>query len=80
MKHIRQPLLALLVGLFTLLAAGCTTRTASDSSIPWSRPQSWEGQIPGMGSPPAAASAESSWVRTVFGWEPDHCRPCKSQA
>jgi len=54
MKHLRQPLLALLLGIFTLLAAGCTSRTSSDSSIPWSRPQSWEGQIPGMGTVPGS--------------------------
>jgi hypothetical protein len=28
---------------------GCTSKTAEDSSIPWGRPASWEGQVPGMG-------------------------------
>ncbi len=31
--------------------SGCTTKTSRDTSIPWSRPASWEGGIPGMGSP-----------------------------
>ncbi len=29
---------------------GCTNKTAKDTSIPWSRPADWEGQMPGMGS------------------------------
>ncbi len=29
--------------------SGCATKQAEDSSIPWSRPASWEGGIPGMG-------------------------------
>lgn len=33
----------------SLLFAGCTSKTEQDSSIPWSRPASWEGGIPGMG-------------------------------
>ncbi|CAM2781850.1 hypothetical protein [Rariglobus hedericola] len=33
----------------SLLLSGCTTKTEQDSSIPWSRPASWEGGIPGMG-------------------------------
>lgn len=35
---------------FALLATGCATKQPEDSSIPWSRPASWEGGIPGMGS------------------------------
>jgi len=31
-----------------LFLTGCTT-TEQDSSIPWSRPASWEGGVPGMG-------------------------------
>jgi len=50
MKILRQAVLLLLLGIFGLLFTGCTTRTAQDSSIPWSRPQTWEGQIPGMGA------------------------------
>jgi hypothetical protein len=33
----------------SLLFTGCTSKTEQDSSIPWSRPASWEGGIPGMG-------------------------------
>ena len=50
MKSPLQALLALLTATIALLAAGCTSKTADDSSIPWSRPANWEGQIPGMGS------------------------------
>ena len=39
----------LLVSVFLLLATGCATKQQEDSSIPWSRPASWEGGIPGMG-------------------------------
>lgn len=49
MKNIVRTALALLaLGLGSLLA-GCTSKTAKDTSIPWSRPADWEGQIPGMG-------------------------------
>jgi hypothetical protein len=34
---------------FLVLASGCTS-PRRDTSIPWSRPADWEGQIPGMGS------------------------------
>lgn len=50
MKLIRHPIICILLGLFALMAAGCTSRTAQDTSIPWSRPANWEGQIPGMGT------------------------------
>jgi hypothetical protein len=43
--------LALAVG--SLLAAGCATTAREDSTIPWSRPASWEGGIPGVGIPNA---------------------------
>lgn len=32
-----------------VLLTGCTSKTEQDSTIPWSRPASWEGGIPGMG-------------------------------
>jgi hypothetical protein len=35
-------------------AAGCTSKTDRDTSIPWSRPAGWEGQVPGMGSTPGS--------------------------
>lgn len=42
--------LALLLGSALLaFGAGCATKQPEDSSIPWSRPASWEGGIPGMG-------------------------------
>jgi hypothetical protein len=44
-------LLALLALALGAILTGCTTKTAKDSSIPWSRPASWEGGIPGMGNP-----------------------------
>jgi hypothetical protein len=44
-------LLSALGLLFMGLSLGCTSKTAQDTSMPWSRPASWEGQIPGMGSP-----------------------------
>lgn len=51
MKYTKsRSLVFLLISLGTLLA-GCTTRTNRDTSIPWSRPASWEGQIPGMSQP-----------------------------
>jgi nitrous oxide reductase accessory protein NosL len=50
MKSPHKALLALLIATFTLLATGCTSKTADETSIPWSRPSSWEGQVPGMGT------------------------------
>lgn len=43
-------LLLLTIAVGTLLA-GCTSRTGRDTSIPWSRPANWEGQIPGLTQP-----------------------------
>lgn len=44
-----------LILLFTIavgtLLSGCTSRTNRDTSIPWSRPANWEGQIPGLSQP-----------------------------
>jgi hypothetical protein len=39
--------LTALVG-FILLGLTACTSNEQESSIPWSRPASWEGQIPGM--------------------------------
>lgn len=44
----KKLVLILLAGSACVLA-GCSTKTEQDSSIPWSRPASWEGGIPGMG-------------------------------
>lgn len=49
MPSLRKTLFALALTALALLGlSGCTT-PEQDSSIPWSRPASWEGQIPGMG-------------------------------
>ncbi|MGH8017483.1 MAG: hypothetical protein ACREIA_04220 [Opitutaceae bacterium] len=31
-----------------LVLSGCATRP-QDSTVPWSRPADWEGQLPGVG-------------------------------
>jgi hypothetical protein len=49
MKSLTKPLLGLLLLTLAALFSGCTS-PQQDSSIPWSRPADWEGQIPGMGS------------------------------
>jgi hypothetical protein len=46
---IRRLFLAVLGTAMALIASGCATKQPEDSSIPWSRPASWEGGIPGMG-------------------------------
>lgn len=52
MIALRQSLLAALVALAGFfLFAGCVG-PKSDSTIPWNRPATWEGQIPGMGAGP----------------------------
>ena len=42
-------LTALALAGVSLLFSGCSTKTENDGTIPWSRPASWEGGIPGMG-------------------------------
>ncbi|MDB6093412.1 MAG: hypothetical protein JWM32_974 [Verrucomicrobia bacterium] len=49
MTSFKRSLFALLLLAFGALLGGCTNKTEKDSSIPWSRPADWEGQIPGMG-------------------------------
>ncbi len=46
---IRRLLTLALGSVFLALASGCATKQPEDSSIPWSRPASWEGGLPGMG-------------------------------
>jgi hypothetical protein len=46
---LRHLLLLTLGSAFAFLATGCATKQREDSSIPWSRPASWEGGMPGMG-------------------------------
>ncbi len=45
----RRLVLLLLGSALVALAAGCASKTAEESTIPWSRPASWEGGLPGMG-------------------------------
>lgn len=42
-------LLAVLLFALGAIAGGCSMTPQKDTSIPWSRPAGWEGQIPGMG-------------------------------
>lgn len=39
----------ILLGTMAAFFAGCATNGPKKSAIPWGQPQSWEGQIPGMG-------------------------------
>ena len=48
--HKKALLLALLASLAAFLGA-CSTNSPKKSSIPWSQPAGWEGQIPGMAQP-----------------------------
>lgn len=50
MKTTLRLLLALAGIAGTLLFTGCTSAADDASSIPWSRPANWEGQVPGMGT------------------------------
>ena len=49
MNSFKKPILALLLVVFGALLGACTSKTSKDTSIPWSRPADWEGQMPGMG-------------------------------
>ena len=49
MNTLKKPVLALILLAFGALLGGCTSKTSKDTSIPWSRPANWEGQMPGMG-------------------------------
>lgn len=53
MSALKRLLLTALLGLTALLVNGCASKEEEDS-IPWSRPQSWEGNVPGMGTTPGA--------------------------
>lgn len=50
MKVIVRLFLALAAISGSVILSGCTSQTDADSSIPWSRPANWEGQVPGMGT------------------------------
>ncbi len=45
----RKSLFALLLLAFSLLGLSGCVDPKQDSSIPWNRPATWEGRIPGMG-------------------------------
>jgi hypothetical protein len=45
----RKILFVLLLSLLAFVGLSGCGPSQQDSSIPWSRPASWEGQIPGMG-------------------------------
>lgn len=49
MPVLKRFLLAALLGLTALLVNGCASKEDEDT-IPWSRPQTWEGTVPGMSS------------------------------
>lgn len=54
MSVFKRLLLASLLGSFVLGITGCTSSDTDENSIPWSRPQNWEGNVPGMGSTPGS--------------------------
>ena len=49
MPSSRQTRFALLLLSLSLLGLTGCVDTKQDSSIPWNRPATWEGRIPGMG-------------------------------
>jgi hypothetical protein len=51
MNSLSRRLLALLLLALGAFGSGCSTNAPKQTSIPWSRPAGWEGQIPGMGQP-----------------------------
>jgi hypothetical protein len=53
MNPLKKSVSLLLLALGALFG-GCSLQPQKDTSIPWSRPAGWEGQIPGMGAPTGA--------------------------
>jgi hypothetical protein len=49
MPSSRKTLFALLLLALSLLGFSGCVDPKQDSSIPWNRPATWEGRIPGMG-------------------------------
>ncbi len=54
MNSLSRRAVAVIVLSLGALVAGCSTQNPTDSSIPWNRPASWEGQVPGMGTTPGS--------------------------
>ena len=51
MPSLKKTLLVFSLVAIGALLGGCSTNSPKQSSIPWSQPAGWEGQIPGMGQP-----------------------------
>jgi hypothetical protein len=51
MTTFQKTILVVLLASFGAILTGCSTNSPKRSSIPWSQPAGWEGQIPGMGQP-----------------------------
>ena len=51
MNTFLRPFLAIVLLALGAVVTGCSTNSPKQTSIPWSRPAGWEGQIPGMGQP-----------------------------
>ena len=51
MTSLKNSIVALLLLALGAILTGCSTNSPKETSIPWSRPAGWEGQIPGMGQP-----------------------------
>ncbi len=49
MPNFRKIIFVLIMSAFVLLGFSACTPPQQNSSIPWARPQEWEGRIPGMG-------------------------------
>ena len=56
MKTSRSSFFFLLLAALGALFAGCSLNTQKNTAIPWSRPATWEGQIPGMGTTPGSGA------------------------
>jgi hypothetical protein len=56
MNFFKKLLLGVLLLLLGAVFSGCTSQQSQDGAIPWSRPATWEGQIPGMGAGPGSGS------------------------
>ncbi len=51
MTSLKKTVLAFFLLALGAIVGGCSMQPQKDTAIPWSRPASWEGQIPGMGQP-----------------------------